>query len=94
MTVFQWAVANSTLTVGTFFEHIKNPSGEGGSGETIYLEMQTLDGDLEIIDYDGDVEAVEFTGDLEIIDYNGDVESVEYTGDLEIKDLEGDLCQL
>ena len=64
-----------------------------GSGEIVYLPMQTLDGNLEIVDYKGDVELAEYSGDLEILDCTGDLEILDCTGDLEILDFGGDVCQ-
>lgn len=35
MTAFELAKANSTIETGTFFEHLQNPSGTGGSADNI-----------------------------------------------------------
>ena len=79
--------------VNTLREFICTPCDGSGDGEIIYIPMQTLSGDLEIVDYKGDVELAEYSGDLEIVDYKGDVELAEYSGDLEILDFGGDICQ-
>jgi len=38
MTAGQNLVANSTLTTGTAWEHLINPSGTGGTGDIVYIK--------------------------------------------------------
>ncbi len=95
MTAFEWVKSSSTLTVGTFFEHIKNLSGEGGgTGKDIYVPIdafainwgtEKFEANLDIISI-----TANFTAEIFEANFTADVFGANFTADK----YDGDLkCQ-
>ena len=89
MTAFEWVKSSSTLTLGTFFEHIKNPSGEGGVGETIYVGVDRLDADLHVESFDADLDIISLSGNLHVESFDADLHVDIYTADLTMEVYDG-----
>lgn len=61
MTIFDYAKQASSITLGTFFEHIMNPSASGGG--VIYTEVIELqEADVEVLE---EVDTLEYLVDAD-----------------------------
>ncbi len=83
MTAFDWVKSNSTLTIGTFFEHLKNPSGDGGgSGENVFLPIEQFSVNMKIEHFDADLDIIAITADMSIETYDANLTENIYSADI------------
>ena len=83
MTAFDWVKANSTLTIGTFFEHLKNPSGEGGgSGETVFIPIDQFEANMKLETYEANLDIISLTADISIDVYTANLTESTFSADL------------
>jgi len=87
MTFFDHIKDNSTLTVGTAFEHVQNPSGSGGV--TTYLPKDSFTADITT-EVSADLAIQELSGDLSTPVLSADITEYELDGDIK-NEIEGDL---
>ncbi len=84
MTVFEWVKANSTLNIGTFFEHLKNPSGEGGSGN-VFLPIEHFDANFTTENFVANLDIITIVAELNIEEYTAELSTITYGANINME---------
>ena len=84
MTIFEYVKEASSITLGTFFEHIQAITGTGVS-ETVYIHAETMSVDLIDVEFVADLDIILLSVDLTIDSFDVDLVEDDFSADINME---------